>query len=87
GAFPGPLFLGMPPVEMEWPQRQELARASGQHDGITYDDLLRGAASKDFSRMQTRFLFGSVSDELADRFGTTGAPISVSTACATGATA
>lgn len=87
GAFPGPLFLGMPPVEMEWPQRQELARASGSHDGITYDDLLRGAASKDFSRMQTRFLFGSVSDELADRFGTTGAPISVSTACATGATA
>ncbi|QCI69003.1 beta-ketoacyl-ACP synthase [Phreatobacter stygius] len=87
GEFPGPLFLGMPPVEMEWPQRQELARASGRHEGITYTDLLKGAASQDFSRMQTRFLFGSVGDQLADRFGTKGAPISISTACATGATA
>ena len=27
GDFPGPLMLGMPPVEMEWPQRVALARA------------------------------------------------------------
>lgn len=87
GDFPGPLFLGMPPVELEWPQRQELARAGGRPDAVTYGELLKGAAAKDFSAMQTRFLFGSVSDELADRFGTKGAPISVSTACATGATA
>jgi 3-oxoacyl-[acyl-carrier-protein] synthase II len=87
GSFPGPLFLGMPPVEMEWPQRQQLAKASGKTEGITYADLIKGAHSQDFSSMQTRFLFGSVGDELADRFGTTGAPISISTACATGATA
>ncbi|MCZ0737595.1 beta-ketoacyl-ACP synthase [Phreatobacter sp. AB_2022a] len=87
GDFPGPLFLGMPPVELEWPQRQELARAGGRPEAVTYGELLKGAAAKDFSAMQTRFLFGSVSDELADRFGTKGAPISVSTACATGATA
>ena len=87
GDFPGPLFLGMPPVELEWPQRQELARAGGPPEAVTYGELLKGAAAKDFSAMQTRFLFGSVSDELADRFGTKGAPISVSTACATGATA
>ncbi len=87
GAFPGPLFLGMPPVEMEWPQRQELAHAAGKAEGVTYADLIKGAAAKDFSAMQTRFLFGSVGDELADRFGTKGAPISISTACATGATA
>jgi 3-oxoacyl-[acyl-carrier-protein] synthase II len=87
GAFPGPLFLGMPPVEMEWPQRQALAHAAGKTEGVTYTDLINGAAAKDFSAMQTRFLFGSVGDELADRFGTKGAPISISTACATGATA
>jgi len=87
GAFPGPLFLGMPPVELEWPQRQDLARASGKNADLTYTDILKGAAAKDFSAMQTRFLFGSVGDALADRFGTKGAPISISTACATGATA
>lgn len=87
GGFPGPLFLGMPPVETEWPQRQELARASGQRGPITYADLLKGAASGDFRAMQQRFLFGSVGDQLADHFGTKGAPISLSTACATGATA
>jgi 3-oxoacyl-[acyl-carrier-protein] synthase II len=87
GGFPGPLFLGMPPVETEWPQRQELARASGQTGPITYADLLKGAASGDFRAMQQRFLFGSVGDQLADHFGTKGAPISLSTACATGATA
>jgi len=87
GRFPGPLFLGMPPVELEWPQRQELARASAKSADITYTDILKGAAAKDFSAMQTRFLFGSVGDALADRFGTKGAPISISTACATGATA
>ncbi len=87
GRFPGPLFLGMPPVELEWPQRQDLARASGKASDITYTDILKGAAARDFSAMQTRFLFGSVGDELSDRFGTEGAPISISTACATGATA
>ena len=87
GAFPGPLFVGMPPVELEWPQRQDIAKASGKAADITYADILKGAAAKDFSAMQTRFLFGSVGDQLADRFGTKGAPISISTACATGATA
>src|ERR1700758_5479003 len=36
GDFPGPLFLAVAPVEMEWPQRQELSRAAGT-DNITYD--------------------------------------------------
>src|SRR5919108_5358737 len=38
--FPGPLFLAVAPVEVEWPQRRELGRDVGQLD-ITYDDLLR----------------------------------------------
>ncbi|MGL4812090.1 MAG: beta-ketoacyl synthase N-terminal-like domain-containing protein, partial [Beijerinckiaceae bacterium] len=25
--FPGPLFMAVPPVEMEWPQREEIGRA------------------------------------------------------------
>lgn len=85
-SFPGPLFLGMPPVEMEWPQREEIARATNA-EAVTYADLLKSARARDFSWMHERFLFGSVGDRLADTFGTKGAPISISTACATGGTA
>src|SRR5664279_11381 len=38
GNFPGPLFLAVAPVELEWPYRQELARATGTTD-INYDNL------------------------------------------------
>ena len=41
GDFPGALFIAVPPVELEWPQRQALAEASGQNDGVTYRDLLK----------------------------------------------
>jgi 3-oxoacyl-[acyl-carrier-protein] synthase II len=87
GDFPGPMFLALPPVEMEWPQRLALAAASGANESVTYDDLLRAAASGKFKRYNERFLFGSVAEHLADRFGTKGSPVATSTACASGATA
>ena len=40
GDFPGPLFLGLAPIEVEWPQREEIARASGEAGSIDYDTLL-----------------------------------------------
>jgi 3-oxoacyl-[acyl-carrier-protein] synthase II len=86
GDFPGPLFLAVAPVEIEWPQRRELARATGKTD-ISYDDILRVCGGEAFTRYHQRFLFGSVADHLADTFGTKGSPISLSTACASGATA
>ena len=46
GHFPGPLFLAVAPVEVEWPQRQEIARASGANDQVTYTDLIRAAATE-----------------------------------------
>lgn len=87
GDFPGPLFLAVAPVEVEWPQRQALARAAGANTDINYDTLLRVAGSGGFTQYHHRFLFGSVADQLADTFGTKGSPISLSTACASGATA
>jgi 3-oxoacyl-[acyl-carrier-protein] synthase II len=87
GDFPGPLFLAVAPVEFEWPQREMLAGASGANEAIGYNDLLRASASGRFHALHERFLFGSVADHLADRFGTKGMPISVSTACASGASA
>src|SRR5271154_212495 len=87
GRFPGPLFLAVAPNEIEWPQREELAKASGANEAVSYDDLLRAAASGRFRSYHDRFAFGSVGDALADTFGTEGSPISLSTACASGATA
>ncbi|MSP29745.1 MAG: beta-ketoacyl-ACP synthase [Acetobacteraceae bacterium] len=87
GNFPGPLFLALPPVELEWPQRRAIAAATGKNESITYDDLLRVATAVDFSPYYRRFLFGSVAENLAETFGTKGSPIAISTACASGATA
>ena len=87
GDFPGPLFLAVPPIEIEWAQRREMASASGANANVTYTDIVRAAASGKYGHHHRRFQFNSVSDNLADRFGTKGSPISLSTACASGATA
>jgi 3-oxoacyl-[acyl-carrier-protein] synthase II len=87
GDFPGPLFLAVPPIELEWPQRQAVADASGANDTITNRDLMRGADTGPFDEFYQRFMFASVADGLAERIGTKGSPISLSTACASGATA
>ena len=85
GSFPGPLFLAVPPIEMEWPQRLEIGAKSGANENVTYADMLRVSAK--FPDYHRRFLLGSVADNLAEKFGTLGSPISLSTACASGATA
>jgi len=85
--FPGPLFLAVAPVEVEWPQRQELGRAIGRETEVNYDAMLRVSGGGRFTQYHRRFMFGSVADRLAETFGTKGSPISLSTACASGATA
>jgi 3-oxoacyl-[acyl-carrier-protein] synthase II len=87
GHFPGPLFLAVAPVEIEWPQREVLANGSGANETVSYNDLLRAAASGRYRPYHERFLFGSVGEALATKFGTVGSPISLSTACASGASA
>ena len=50
GDFPGPLFLAVPPVEIEWPQRARAGgRPRGANDNVSYDDLLRAAATGRFA--------------------------------------
>jgi 3-oxoacyl-[acyl-carrier-protein] synthase II len=87
GNFPGPLFLAVAPVEFEWSHREDFANASGANDTVGYSDMLRAASSGQFKAVHERCLFGSVADHLAERFGTKGSPISLSTACASGASA
>ncbi len=85
GDFPGGLFMAVPPVEMEWRQKQDLAQSiAGEVD---YDGLLATAAAQRHKPFHELFLFGAVADHIAERFGTRGSPISLSTACSSGATA
>jgi 3-oxoacyl-[acyl-carrier-protein] synthase II len=87
GTFPGPLFLAVAPVELEWPYRTQLAAQSGANETVDYPALLRAAASGRYRAFHERCTFGSVADHVSERFGTQGSPISLSTACASGATA
>src|ERR1700736_5481363 len=86
GDFPGPLFLAVAPVETEWPQRLEVGRAVGKPE-MDIQDILRISGGGRFAALHHRFMFGSVASHLAERFGPKGSPISLSTACASGATA
>src|SRR5207245_4008118 len=54
---------------------------------VGYDDMLRAATSGRYRAIHERCMFGSVAEHVADRFGTKGSPISLSTACASGASA
>jgi 3-oxoacyl-[acyl-carrier-protein] synthase II len=86
GNFPGPLFLAVAPVETEWPQRMEVSRDIPK-TGFDNFDLLRVCGGGKYAVYHHRFMFGSVAHRLAESFGTKGSPISLSTACASGATA
>ena len=83
--FGGPLFLAAPPVELEWPSRFAL-NDSGDHDAPASMRLLEAARSAPTAVLEST-LFMAIADKLAERFGTRGLPITLSTACASGATA
>ncbi|MGD0562096.1 MAG: beta-ketoacyl-ACP synthase [Roseiarcus sp.] len=86
GAFPGPLFIAVPPVEVDWSSREKLSANLPADAPVTYRALIESS----FGRrpdLQRLFLQGGVADRIADRFGTRGSPVSISTACASGATA
>ena len=88
GRFPGPLFLATPPTELEWPQRKALfAESHGDKPDPNYQDLLKAARTGRYKNLYPYFQFASVAESLAEEFGTQGSPISLSTACASGATA
>jgi 3-oxoacyl-[acyl-carrier-protein] synthase II len=87
GNFPGPLFLALPPFELEWQHRFALSEASKANGEITYGDLVRAAANRQFEPYYEASKYGIVGENLAQTLGTSGSPISLTTACASGATA
>lgn len=88
GDFAGPLFLAAPPVELEWQHRFALDRLPGEaREEAGYDRLLELVRQHPQPAMYRQTLFGGISDRLADRLGTRGLPVTLSTACASGASA
>jgi len=89
GDFNGPLFLAAPPIEPEWSARFELADRSGPstRPGDAYERFLAAMRERPDPEFLEAVQFGSISERLADRFGTRGLPVTLSTACASGATA
>lgn len=86
GAFPGPMFLANSPAEPNWDQRMTIYAGAAGADSTGYDRLIKNAVAGDFSRYYSLFQFGSIAEHLAEEFGTRGQPISLTTACASGAT-
>lgn len=76
--FDGPLCLGMPPVEFEWPKRSRFGAA-------TYAELIERSYGN--TALYEEFLFGGAAARIAERFGTRGVPQTITTACASGASA
>ncbi|QRM45181.1 beta-ketoacyl-ACP synthase [Rhizobium sp. BG4] len=89
GDFNGPLFLAAPPIEPEWSARFELADRAppSDHPGDAYERFLAAMRQRTDAFFHEAALFGAISERLADRFGTRGLPVTLSTACASGATA
>jgi len=86
GKFPGPLFVANSPAETNWDQRMIVYAGAAGADSKGYDRLLKNVRAGDFSRYYRLFQFASIAEHLAEEFGTRGQPISLTTACASGAT-
>jgi 3-oxoacyl-[acyl-carrier-protein] synthase II len=89
GDFDGPLFLAAPPVEPEWSDRFALADRAppSKVEGDAYDRFLAAMRERPDPVFLEAVQFGSISERLADKFGTRGLPVTLSTACASGVTA
>jgi 3-oxoacyl-[acyl-carrier-protein] synthase II len=89
GDFDGPLFLAAPPIEPEWSARFALADRSppSEKPADAYNRFLAAMREKADPVFYEAALFGAISERLSDRFGTRGLPVTLSTACASGATA
>jgi 3-oxoacyl-[acyl-carrier-protein] synthase II len=83
--FGGPLFLASPPVELDWKQRFALYVASDESEG--YQRLLSVARGLNTQEPFDSAQFATIVSRLSEKLGARGLPITLSTACASGATA
>jgi 3-oxoacyl-[acyl-carrier-protein] synthase II len=86
GSFPGPMFVAVFPAETNWGQRMDVYNRKDGGDSKGYERLIKNVAAGDFPEYYRMYQFGSIAEHLADEFGTRGIPVSLTTACASGAT-
>jgi 3-oxoacyl-[acyl-carrier-protein] synthase II len=82
GSFPGEMFLAAPPIDLEWSRRMALADRGG---ATRYPELLDIA--QDAEEIHLGTINGGIAARLMAEFGAQGSPITLSTACASGASA
>ncbi len=81
-----PLFVGVPPAEMSWKPRLALALEIGDGNKVAYKDIISATSQGAHRFNHPIFLSGGIAMRLAESYGATGAPVTINTACATGAT-
>ncbi|WP_254475445.1 beta-ketoacyl-ACP synthase [Bartonella sp. B1098] len=86
-SFNGPLFLAAPPVELEWKARFSLDQEEEFNHEPSYAHLLKICKHKRHDALFETTQFGAIAEKLQKTFGTKGLPVTLSTACASGATA
>ena len=85
--FGGPLFLAAPPVELDWKSRFALDASIKDEGPASYQLLLEACRRARHEALFNTTQFGYIAERLSEAFGTRGLPITLSTACASGATA
>ncbi|KXO77813.1 beta-ketoacyl-ACP synthase [Brucella anthropi] len=85
--FGGPLFLAAPPVELDWKSRFALDATVKNEGPASYPLLLEACRRARQDDLFNTTQFGYIAERLSEAFGTRGLPITLSTACASGATA
>lgn len=84
--FRGLLFIATPPSEFEWPLLRRLYDESPTPEQPGYRRMLAAARTGRYVPEQRQLEFASIADRMQECFGTVGEPISICTACASGAT-
>lgn len=85
--FGGPLFLAAPPVELDWKSRFALDASIKDEGPASYQLLLEACRRARQQELFNTTQFGYIAERLSEAFGTRGLPVTLSTACASGATA
>lgn len=85
GDFPGDLFLAAPPIEHDWLSREHLARHSPAGERSPYGRSPIGPPDKGMFPYHEDFQNGTIGERFASRYGIAGSPITLTTACASGA--
>lgn len=86
GSFPGSMFVAVYPAETNWGQRMDVYNRATGGDSKGYERLLKNVKAGNFDEYYRMYQFGSVAEHLAEEFGPRGLPVSLTTACASGAT-